>query len=167
PLTIFSSKVRMIAIQIDPSKRRTYAAVQALHEGAEDALVHLLARRADVIPEDIRVVREVLTPRRVIHIDPPEEGIHVEGFNTEVRQLLYEMGLENFEWEEDALKILQQAVEHNAVEIFEKRCEGYTSRGTINIDLPSPSQQHSGSGSQGTEGGPNEYRFCLFMLGRN
>ena len=69
----------------------------------------------------MRVVRQVRIPTRFIHIDSREEGIGIENFKTEVRQLLTQIGLEDFEWEEDALKILRQAAEDYAVEIFKKR----------------------------------------------
>ena len=69
----------------------------------------------------MRVVREALVPTRFIHLDSREEGIGIESFETEVRQLLDQIGLEDFEWEEDALKILRQAAEDHAVEIFRKR----------------------------------------------
>ena len=38
-------KARMTASQIDPSKRWAHEAVWVLHEGAEDALVHLFNMR--------------------------------------------------------------------------------------------------------------------------
>ncbi|KAI1782189.1 hypothetical protein LXA43DRAFT_906511 [Ganoderma leucocontextum] len=145
----FCQLVRAIATQIDPSLKWTYEAVQTLHEGAEDALARLARRTVVpvVTPEDMRVVREVLVPRRVIHPDPLEDGIGVSGFKKEIRQLRYEIGLEDFEWEEDALEILRQAAEDHAVEIFEKSKAMARQAGKSTVGL-------------------NEYRFCRFILGR-
>ena len=68
----------------------------------------------------MRVVREVQTPRRVLHLDPPEKGIAKVGFQREVRRVLHENGYENFIWGKDALELLRQAAEDYMVETFEK-----------------------------------------------
>ena len=79
-----------------------------------------LAQRETIYPQDMRVIHDVLTPRPVFHLDPPEKSIPANLFKHYVRQLLDEMGYENYGFGNDALDVLHQAVEDYLVEVFEK-----------------------------------------------
>ena len=70
----------------------------------------------------MHVIREVLAPRNVIHLDQHEECLSMKEFEREMGSILHEIGYEDFAWEVDALQVLRKAAEDHMVEIFEKSC---------------------------------------------
>ena len=93
-----------------------------IHRRCRSLVQAKLGRRGMVKPQDMRVIREVLVPRSVIHLDEREECISLQEFEREMGNILHEIGYEDFAWEVDAPQVLRKAAEDHMVEIFEKSC---------------------------------------------
>ncbi|EJF56439.1 hypothetical protein DICSQDRAFT_174889 [Dichomitus squalens LYAD-421 SS1] len=146
PRAAFLKLIEEIANDIDSAMHWKEEAILALQEGAEDSLAKL-ARRGTVEAEDMRIVRDVLTPIRVIHLDPAEKGISMPQFKRELNQPLVEMGYEDFTWRKDALKVLRNAAQDHIIEIFEKSGAMARQAGHATVGI-------------------NDYRFSRFVMPR-